>query len=219
MVYLLRFYNLSGWKGWGLYASDIESSDSESEDLASEDSPLPEPSSKKPRSHELSPPSSFPQQPQTLEDAVGAHPELALQEIAEELGLDYDRIESTVQAYKAYHAKQTLVRAPPKRSTPPVLTRELFPKRQRQQPRPSPPVPVPHFTVEDVEASLERYENPPPPSEPSVHTQLGWAVTSEEFREKRREFYGKDRVQRQNAPEPEPPSVQPRGSQSIAGST
>lgn len=215
MIYLLRFYNLSGWKGWGSYASDFESSDSESENApSSANSPSNEPSPQK-----LSPPSASSQQPQTLEDAVEAHPELALQELAEEFGLDYDRIESTVQAYKTYHAKHAVVRAPPKRSTPPILTRELFPKRQRQHPRPSPPVQIMSFTVEDEEARQEREENPPPRSDPSVHTQLGWAVTSEEFEEKRREFYEGSRIQRPGAPQDQPPRVHPPGSQEIAGST
>ena len=188
MTYLLRFYNLSGWKSWGSCSSDLESSDSESENSTFAKSPSIEPSSQK-----SSPPSSFPQQPRTLEDAIDAHPELALQEIAEEIGLDYDRIESTVQAYKAYHAKQALIQAPLKRSTPPILTRDSS-KRQRQKPRPSPPIHIPHFTVDDLVASQERRDNLPR-SEPSVSTQLGWAVGNW------------------------PPTVQPSGSQSVAGST
>jgi hypothetical protein len=212
LVYLLRFYNLSGWRGWGSYASDLETSDSESENsVPSGTSPAAKPFSP----HRSSPSSSFPPQPRTLEDAVEAHPELALQEIADELGLDYDRIESTAQAYKAYRAKQESTRTPSKRFSPPILNRELMmSKRQRPNPHPSPPPHVPHFTVEDVEASLGRLENPPPRSEPSIHTQLGYAVTSEEYRESTRNFYERDRLRREKAKEPQPPRGPPSGSPS-----
>lgn len=194
--YLLRFYNLSGWKSWGSCSSDLESSDSESENSTSAKSPSSEPSSQK-----SSPTSSFPQQPRTLEDAIDAHPELALQEIAEEIGLDYDRIESSVQAYKVYHAQQASIQAPLKRSTPPKLTRDSSLKRQRREPRPSPPIPIPVLTLEDLEkmdASQERRYNPPR-SEPSISTQLGWGVPV---------VVGN-----------QPPTVKASGSPSVAGST
>lgn len=124
MIYLLRFYNLSGWKTWGSCLSDLDRSDSEFENPNSAKS-----ATSVPLSQNSYPPSSFPQQPRTLEDAVDAHPELALQEIAEELGLDYDRIESSVQAHKSYQAKQALAQAPPKRPTTPILPRENAFKR------------------------------------------------------------------------------------------
>lgn len=124
MTDLLRFYNLSGWKTWVSCLSDLDRSDSEFENPTSAKSATLEP-----LSQNSSPPSSSPQQPRTLEDAVDAHPELALQEIAEELGLDYDRIESSVQAYKSYQAKQPLAQAPPKRPTPPILPTENAFKR------------------------------------------------------------------------------------------
>lgn len=197
--YLLRFYNLSGWKSWGSCSSDLESSDSESENSTFAKSPSSEPSSQK--SAQSSPTSSFPQQPRTLEDAIDAHPELALQEIAEEIGLDYNRIESTVQEYKVYRAQQALIQAPLKRSTPPKLTRDPSLKRQRREPRPSPPTPIPVLTLEDLEkmeASQERRINPPR-SEPSISTKLGWAVPV---------VVGN-----------QPPTVKASGSPSVAGST
>lgn len=214
LVYLLRFYNLSGWKSWGSYTSDLESSDSDCDIAPSgaNDSP----------SKELCPPnSSFPsassQSLQTLEDAVEAHPELAIQELAEEFGLDYDRIESTVQAYKTYHAQHRSFRPPPKRSNPPIVDRDSWSKRPQQQPRPSPPPPKMSLTFEEIEAILERQENPPR-SEPSVHTQLGWAATSEEFELRQQEFYERAGIRRPGAPLNQPPRILPSGSEDITRS-
>lgn len=189
MSYLFRFYNLSGWKNWGSHSSDLESSDSESENSTSAKSTLSEPSSRK-----SSPPSLFPLQPRTLEEAIDAHPELALQDIAEEIGLDYDRIESIVREYKIHHTKQALTQAPLKRSTPPKLIRDLSSKRQRPEPPLSPPIPILRFTVDDLEASQERIDNLPR-SESSVHTELDWLVGNQ------------------------PPTVKSSGSPSVAGST
>ena len=109
LVYLLNFYNLDGWRRWGSFTSDVESLASDGDDApvapdasSGANSPSNEPC---PQPQNLSFQSTSSQPPQTLEDAVEAHPELAMQELAEELGLDYDRIESTVQAYKTYRAE------------------------------------------------------------------------------------------------------------------
>ena len=96
MAYLLQYYDLTGWKYWDTHSSDLESTDSEAEnsDLSVESTS-----------------SSSPSQSPTLEAALKAHPDLALQEIAEELGLDYDRIRSTVQTRKNARARRASVRA------------------------------------------------------------------------------------------------------------
>ena len=68
VTYLLRFYNLSGWKSWGsCCSSDLESSDSGPE----RSRPL---QNLRHSSHPLKKKKSFPQQARRLEDAIDAQP-------------------------------------------------------------------------------------------------------------------------------------------------
>lgn len=80
---------------------------------------------------------------QTLEGAVKAYPELALREIAEELGLDYDCIESMAQEHRTARAERALIRVPLKTSNPPMESIPLH----RSSPRPRLPSAVPASSV------------------------------------------------------------------------
>lgn len=92
-------------------------------------------------------------------------------------------------------------------------------EREENPPRSDPSVHTrqhrPYFTVAEYEAMLEREENPPQ-SDPSVHTRLSYAVNSEEFERRQREYYEGKGMRYPAVVSNQPPRVLPSDSKDVA---
>ncbi|KAL8896187.1 MAG: hypothetical protein Q9207_007832 [Kuettlingeria erythrocarpa] len=156
---LCRSYNCCTWESWHRFQSEDSGSSS---DEASSDS----------------------DRPPTLEDAVKTYPEMALRDLAGELGLDIDRLDEALAQYREFSRIHGRASQKQRKRSPVSLVAAQDVKRQRpsssQQRRPSPPA-LPPADPKLIKFLLRDKSTSPSTSEPSFHTQLGWAANSEEF--------------------------------------
>ncbi|KAL8708016.1 MAG: hypothetical protein Q9225_007665 [Loekoesia sp. 1 TL-2023] len=159
----------------------------------------------------------------TLEEAVELYSEMALRDLAEVLGLDMDRLDEGLRQYKEFSCRHGRGLQQRKRSQPSlVATHDV--KRQRpysptQERRPSPLRPS-TADPELLKLLLRDKSSSSPTSEPSLHTQLGWAANSVELEEYRKALKkeattGKPEAQRDRGSGALPmrPSPEPKKSQ------
>lgn len=139
LVRLHRFYETSTWHEWGIGLLDDESDD--------DDAPL-EPAHK------------------TLEDAVHYAPEIALHQLAQHIGLDYDKIALNAEEDQRNHESRT-TRAKRPTAAPQTTTVAKRPNLRSLSP-------IPH-------SELVGKFTPTPPARRSKtpSTKLGWAQPSD----------------------------------------
>ncbi|KAI4174674.1 MAG: hypothetical protein LQ346_008207 [Caloplaca aetnensis] len=156
---LCRSYNCCAWESWHRFQSEDSGSSS---DEASSDS----------------------DRPPTLKDAVESYPEMALRDLAGVLGLDVDRLDEALTQYREFSRIHGRGSQKQRKRSPVSLVAAQDVKRQRpsssQQRGPSPPYPPP-ADPELIKLLLRDKSTSPGTSEPSFHTQLGWAANSEEL--------------------------------------
>lgn len=199
LISLCRSYDCCTWGSWHHFQSDSSMSDSDD-------------------------PSSDSDCPRTLEEAVESYTEMALRDLAEVLGLDIDRLDEGLRQYKEFSRRhgRGLQKQHKRSQTFLVAIHDV--KRQRpcppkQERRPSSPRPR-TADPELLKLLLRVKSSSSPKSEPSLHTQLGWAVNSAELEEHRKALRkeataGKPEAQRDRGSRalPTRPSPEPKKSQ------
>lgn len=147
MIRLHRFYQTSTWTEWGLGLLDYESDE--------DNTPL-EPAHK------------------TLEDAIRYAPEIALHQLAQHIGLDYDKIALNAEEDQRKHENR-LAQIKRRAAAPQSTT---IPKRPRG--------PLPSLSPIPWEDLVGKFSPtppaPPPPRSHTNSTRLGWAQPSEKSR-------------------------------------
>ncbi|KAL9027781.1 MAG: hypothetical protein Q9196_003744 [Gyalolechia fulgens] len=156
---LCQSYGCLAWESWHRFQSDDSGSGSDGQ-------------------------SPDPDCPGTLEEAVESYTEMALRDLAEVWGLDVDRLDEELRRFKEFSRIHGRGSQKQRKRSPISLGAAQDVKRQRpSSTRQNPPSPL-YPTSADPELLkllLSEKSSSPGMSEPSVHTQLGWAANSEEF--------------------------------------